>query len=377
MNLADPILVCRACGSRSRPDVVRWRCECGGMFDLDPGESPLPARRSSGSSATAASMWRYAAQLPFGADHVWPTRLTMGEGGTPLVTGSGGGAGPMFKLEYVSPTGSFKDRGAVVVVAVAAELGATEIVADSSGNAGTAISAYAARAGIRCSVFVPDGTSMKKLRQMRAHGAIVHEAGTREDAAAAAIDTVQRTGAFYASHVYSPFFVEGTKTFALEVIEELGRCPELFVLPVGNGTLVLGVTRVLDALAASGWADARPRLLLVQSSACAPIADAVRRGATTVAPARNEGTIAEGIAIAAPARGDQLLDVIRRYDATVVTVDDYAVEAAARWLAARGMYVEPTAAAPLAGLQDAVASGLVESTASTVVPLSGSGSKAA
>jgi threonine synthase len=375
MDIADPILVCRACASRSRPDVVRWRCECGGMFDLDPGSSALPTRRSS--APAVASMWRYADQLPFGPEHVWPGRLTMGEGGTPLIFGSPDDAGPMFKLEYVSTTGSFKDRGAVVVVAVAMELGATEVVADSSGNAGTAIAAYAARAGIRCSVFVPDGTSPKKLRQMRAHGAIVHEAGTREDAAAAAIDTVDRTGAFYASHVYSPFFFEGTKTFALEVIDELGRCPERFVLPVGNGTLVLGVARVLDALAASGRSDARPQLLLVQSSACAPIADAVRRGATTVAPVRNEGTIAEGIAIAAPARGDQLLEVIRRYDATVITVDDDAVATASQWLAVRGTYVEPTAAAPLAGLQAAVESGLVGSTESTVVPLSGSGSKAA
>jgi threonine synthase len=225
-------------------------------------------------------------------------------------------------------------------------------------------------------VFVPAGTSDKKLRQMRAHGATVVASGTREDAAATAIETVTRRGAFYASHVYSPFFFEGTKTYGLELIEQLGRLPDRLVLPVGNGTLVLGVVRLLDALAGAGRIDALPHLLLVQSSACAPLAAALRSGAPAMTPVVNRGTVAEGIAIAAPPRGDQLIGIVRRLGATVVAVEDAEVTEATRWLASRGFYVEPTAAAPLAGLRAAISTGIVEAMATTVLPLSGTGLKA-
>jgi threonine synthase len=174
--------------------------------------------------------------------------------------------------------------------------------------------------------------------------------------------------------VYSPFFFEGTKTYGLEVWEQLGT-PDWLVLPVGNGTLVLGVALAYRELLAAGLAARLPRLLLVQAERCAPIADAFTTGSDHVAPVSNDGTIAEGIAIGAPARGDQLLAIVRAHGGTVVAVSDEAIANAAGRLAGRGLYVEPTAAAPLAGLLDALAGGVVERTASVVVPLSGSGLK--
>jgi threonine synthase len=326
----------------------------------------------------APTLWRYAEALPFGPDDPVVAAISMGEGFTPLVPHRLDGVEVLLKLEFLSPTLSFKDRGAVVLVAQARALGAAELVADSSGNAGTAISAYAARAGLPCTVYVPGGTSPKKLRQMRAHGATVVEVdGSREDAATAAIEMVEAKRAYYASHVYNPFFFEGTKTYGLEIWEQLGwSWPDLVVLPVGNGTLVLGVARALDELEAAGLIDHPPRLLLVQANGCAPIARAFVAGVEDVEPVSNEGTIAEGIAIGAPARGGQILAIVRRLGGTIVTVDDEAITAAVADLAARGLFVEPTAAAPLAGLAQYLAAHPEVRPDRVVAPLAGAGLKA-
>jgi threonine synthase len=368
--------VCRRCGNESIPDAVQWRCTCGGPFDLLTDRSTFPRHAIDRRPPT---MWRYREAMPFAPDDPVIGTISMGEGMTPLVAHPPDAGGLLLKLEFLSPTLSFKDRGAAVLVAKALELGATELVADSSGNAGTAISAYAARAGLPCTVFVPGGTSAKKLAQMQAHGAAVVEvAGTREDTAAAAIASVEERRAFYASHVYSPWFYEGTKTYGFEVCEQLGwSSPDLLVLPVGNGTLVLGVARAFDELLAGGVIDRLPRLLLVQASACAPIARAFRADTDRVEPVRNEGTIAEGIAIAAPARGERILEVVRRYGGDVVAVGDDEIRESVAALARRGLYVEPTAAAPLAGVMRNLEESRAPRGDRVVVPLSGAGLKTA
>lgn len=135
--------------------------------------------------------------------------------------------GVLLKIDYLMPTGSFKDRGAVVLTALARQLAVPRMIADSSGNAGTAIAAYAARARIPCEVYVPAATSAGKVAQLRAYGATVHQVpGSREDTAAAAMQAAGQPGTFYASHVYHPFFLHGTKTYVLELWEQLsGRLP--------------------------------------------------------------------------------------------------------------------------------------------------------
>ena len=146
------------------------------------------------------------------------------------------------KLDFLMPTLSFKDRGAVLLATLARRLGVERAVVDSSGNAGTAAAAYLARAGVPCEVFVPEATSPGKLAQMRAHGATVRVvSGTRADTAAAAMSAADTPGTFYASHVYHPYFLHGVKTYAYEIWEQSGRVlPDTVVVPVGNGTLVLG-----------------------------------------------------------------------------------------------------------------------------------------
>jgi threonine synthase len=266
----------------------------------------------------------------------------MGEGNTPLVPVTCGGRPMLAKVEYASPTLSFKDRGAAMVIAAAVDRAEQRVVADSSGNAGTAFAAYAARAGIECEVFVAASTRRGKLAAMRAHGATVHEIdGTRNDVAAAAIAEVDSTGAFYASHVWNPWFAEGTKKMVLE----LDTLPDALVLPFGNGTLILGAARAFATLSAS------TRVIAVRAA--------------------DDGTIADGIAIASPPRFDDVARVVDASGGEIVTVTDEEILVAQADLAAQGFFVEPTAAvAPAAAARVPIEAG------SIVVPLCGAGLKA-
>jgi threonine synthase len=276
-------------------------------------------------------------------------QVTLGEGVTPLVAIDGG---LRLKLDFLMPTLSFKDRGSVVMIAKAAEMGVSRVVADSSGNAGASIAAYGARAGLTVEVFVPGATSEKKVAQLLGYGATVHRvSGSRADAATAAIDHVESTGAFYASHVYNPLFHHGTKTFAFELWEQLGgRLPETVVVPAGNGTLLIGAATGFGELVAAGLTDARPRIVAVQAERCAPLAHAAgaagRARGSEVGPRPSSlETAAEGIAIAEPPRLSQMLSIVSESGGTVLTVTEEGIASARTALAAKGIDVEPTAAA--------------------------------
>ena len=341
-------LLCSACHREYDPASLAWRCACGGLLDLAPFEAQFPQRAIQSRPAT---LWRYREALPFAPDERGWQSITMGEGLTPLVPLSPQEPEALVKVEYQMPTLSFKDRGAAVLIAKAKALGVSRVIADSSGNAGTAIAAYAARAGIVCDVYVPASASAKKLKQIAAHGASVHAIpGSREDTAAAAIAAVEQEGIFYASHVYNPFFFQGTKTYAFEIWEQLsGSIPAVLVLPVGNGTLVLGTYYGLQDLLRAGLIEQMPRILAVQAEGCAPLAQAFQQGKDVAVPVVNTGTEAEGIAIAAPARSRQILAAVRATQGAIITVSDAAITSARAVLAERGFYVEPTAAAPYAG----------------------------
>jgi threonine synthase len=372
-DLAGVALSCAACGHRHALAELAWQCAaCGGVLDLADFTSVIPP--ISVIAGRSATLWRYAGALPV----TEPADISLGEGMTPLVAAPDL-PGVLLKIDYLMPTGSFKDRGAVMLAALARQLAVPRMIADSSGNAGTAIAAYAARARIPCEVYVPAATSPGKLAQLRAYGATVHQVpGSRGDAAAAAMQAAGQPGTFYASHVYHPFFLHGTKTYVLELWEQLGgRLPAVLVLPVGNGTLVLGAHLACRELLGQGLISQLPRIAAVQASGCAPLASAFRRG--LAAPDEVEGTetIAEGIAIARPARGAQILAAVRDTGGTIVAVSDDEVRAAHSALARAGLYVEPTAAVCWAALR----SGLIDigpiagDRPRAVAPLCGSGLK--
>ncbi|QDP94675.1 pyridoxal-phosphate dependent enzyme [Microlunatus elymi] len=338
---------CPRDGRTSAASELAWRCpDCGGPWDLDftagvVEHDQLPQRVN--------SLWRYAEALPL----VDP-KISFGEGRTPLVSITDRLS---VKLDYLMPTLSFKDRGAVMLLEAARRLRPARVIADSSGNAGTAVAAYAARAGLPARIYVPASTSAKKIEQVRAHGAeVMIIDGDREATATAAQQAADEDGSFYASHVYNPYFLHGTKTYGYELWEDLGgRLPEVVVLPVGNGTLVLGVALAIAELVDHGLTDQRPRLVAVQAESVAPLARARAAGLTELPPGYAHGaeTITEGIAIAEPARAEQILRAVDESYGDIVTVDDDEVRAAQRDLAGRGLYVEATAAACWAAVRHA------------------------
>ena len=186
---------------------------------------------------------------------------------------------------------------------------------------------------------------MASSKLARINAEVVTVKGTRQDVAAAAVARVAETGAFYASHVWNPWFFEGTKHYVLELVAQLdGRLPAALVLPAGNGTLVLGVWRALRELGRT------TPIIAVQAAGCAPIADAFGAGTQHVDAVIDQGTIAAGIAIAEPVRGDEILAAVRATGGWFVTVTDDEIQAAATELAVQGFLVEPTAAAPAAAL---------------------------
>ena len=161
----------------------------------------------------------------------------MGEGFTPLEEIELDGHRVLLKIDYLFPTGSYKDRGATVLISKVKELGIRKVVEDSSGNAGSAIAAYCAKAGIECEIYVPQATSPEKLVQIQAYGATLKRVeGSREKTAEVAMGAASKF--YYASHCWNPFFLHGTKTFAFEIWEQMdGKVPDVLILPVGHGTL--------------------------------------------------------------------------------------------------------------------------------------------
>ncbi|MGW8887762.1 pyridoxal-phosphate dependent enzyme [Streptomyces sp. NPDC055749] len=244
--------LCPQDGTRADTAALTWCCPvCRGPWDLDFGITEGLSLNSL--AGRVNSLWRYEEVLPLAA----PT-TTLGEGRTPLVPLTGTVSA---KLDFLMPTLSFKDRGAVMLAELARRLNPERVVADSSGNAGTAVAAYCARAGLPCTVYVPEGTYTKKTEQIRAHGARLEIVpGDREATARAARAAASGPGTFYASHVFDPYFLHRTKTYVYELWEDLGGIlPDAIAVPVGNGTLLLGAALATAELHAQGLIERRPQ----------------------------------------------------------------------------------------------------------------------
>jgi threonine synthase len=336
-------LYCGKCEAKYELEDPRWRCDCGSYLDIEFEPSFDPVAISTG----PRSLWRYSAAIPVkDASDI----VSLGEGFTPLADVVLGGRKTLLKLDHLCPTGSFKARGASVLASRLKKLGITRVVEDSSGNAGSAIAAYCSAAGIQCTVFVPETANQEKIAAIESHGAdVIVVAGTREEAAAAALDAAESS--YYASHVWNPFFLQGTKTFAYELCEQMSwRVPDEVVLPVGNGTLLLGAFMGFKELLAAGLIDRLPALIAVQSSQCDPIARAYESGGDTPEQVTAGPTAADGIAVAAPLRGSQILEAVRQSGGSVITVDDTRIEAAREEIGRIGYSIEPTAAAAPAAI---------------------------
>jgi threonine synthase len=354
-------------GTRYPADPVRWRGDDGAPLTV----GPLPGIGRGDIDTSVRSLWRYRAALP-GFAGAAPV-VSLGEGCTPLVELPWSSDAVRFKLEWFSPTGSFKDRGSSVLVSVLAGAGVKELLEDSSGNGGSSIAAYSAAAGLAATVLAPASTSPAKILQTRAYGATVELVpGTRDDTAAEAIRRSAST--VYASHNWHPFFLQGTKTLAYELWEDLGfRAPDAVVTVAGAGSVVLGCDVGFGELLAAGAIKRRPRLLVAQPYNCSPI-DAAFNGRPVPAFA---STIAEGTAIRNPVRLPEVVAAIRRSGGGTVAIPEQDIAAAARRLASIGLYAEPTSATAAAAIDIFRADGAIRPGETTVVVLTGSGLKAA
>jgi threonine synthase len=336
--------VCPRCHRLYAISPPRWRCDCGSYLDLQFNPS-FPIRKILKRPPT---LWRYREAIPVGDEGA---AVSMGEGFTPLEEITLAGRRVFIKIDYLFPTGSYKDRGASVLIGKAKELGVRAVVEDSSGNAGCAVAAYCARARIGCTIYVPKATSPGKLVQIATYGAGLKRVnGSREQTAEAVMQAAANT--YYASHCWNPFFLHGTKTFAFEIWEQMnGRAPDRIVLPVGHGTLLLGCYIGFSELKKAGLVNRLPKLVAIQSNACAPLVGGFKRGLENPIKIVPKETMAEGIAIARPVRGRQILRAVRETGGEVLSVTDRDVAVSLREMGERGHYIEPTAAATIAGLK--------------------------
>ena len=224
-----------------------------------------------------------------------------------------------------------------MLVSLAADLGARAVVADSSGNAGKSVAAYAARAGLAAEIFVPMGTPPAKTNEAEASGARVFVIdGDRGAAADAARARVNNTSSFYASHVHQPAFVHGVKTVAFEVWEQLrGEPPKTVLVPAGNGTLVQAMWLGFNELQSAGRLNRLPRIVAAQAERCAPLAGL---------PPTDLPTAATGIAIPRPRRAGQVRAAILASGGAVIAVPEDDLAPAQADLAERGITVEITSA---------------------------------
>jgi threonine synthase len=303
-------------------------------------------------------------------------RVSLGEGMTPLVRVPKFPGDVRAKLEFTCPTGSFKDRGNSIVVTRLKQIGISRVVEDSSGNAGASLAAYCAHAGIGCTIYAPASASAGKLAQIRIYGAeIVAVPGARAAATEAALAATN--GNYYANHAWDPFFFEGTKTAAFEIVEQLGGAvPARVLLPVGQGTMLLGLAKGFRELLVARRIAHVPQLIAVQSDLCAPIYEAFQGGLTRMpdVPA-SPRILAEGIATVSPLRWRVIMNVVRESAGEVVRVPDRAIPSGLSQLGRLGLFVEPTSATVLLAL-DQLRERRAVLDGTSVMILTGSGLKA-
>jgi threonine synthase len=352
-------LECSKCGQETEADRLQTVCPaCGGVlfarYDLEAVRRALPREALRDRPPT---LWRYHELLPVRD----PAHLvTLGEGLTPLLhaqrLGADLGCPRLFvKEEGLNPTGSFKARGQAVAVSRALELGATSLAIPSAGNAGGALAAYAARAGLPAFVFMPQDAPAANRAECALYGArLLLVRGLINDCGRLVREGAATRGWFDVSTLREPYRQEGKKTMGYELAEQLGwELPEAILYPTGGGTGIVGMWKAFDELERLGWIGAhRPKMIAVQAEGCAPIVRAFRQGERHAAPWEDAHTVASGIRVPV-AIGDYLmLDAIRQSGGAALAVSDAALLAEVGTLGRReGISAAPEGGATLAALR--------------------------
>jgi threonine synthase len=341
-------LKCLNCGRLYPEGGIPFRCpQCGGIYDFQ-----KPMEYTPGNAGVGVGIGRYRDGFPLSTGSFW---WSLGEGDTALVPVEFGDRRVYFKCEFQNPSGSFKDRGSAVLTSALSAAGVKEAIEDSSGNAGSAFAAYAARAGIKARIFIPDYASGPKRRQIEAYGAeVIRILGPRSTTTDRTLAEAEK-GAVYASHTYLPHVIVGFATIAFELFEQLGKAPSAVVVPVGQGTLLLGVHRGFEAIKRAGKIEQLPCMIGVQARACAPLWSVFHGGAAGLTWISEGETQAEGIRILKPLRGDDVLQAVEESGGTMLIVEEEQITEGRDALSSQGLYVEPTSAVVWPAVQQIIA----------------------
>ena len=374
-------LKCASCGAEHELGLVYFCRKCQGTLDVSYDHGGVSFARML--AAAEAGIWKYRDVLPVGPD---AEPVTMREGDTPLLSaerlGEVLGVPRLYlKNETVNPTLSFKDRPLSVALTKAREFGTERIVVASTGNTAVSASAYSARAGMSCCVYVPAGTPREKTALIALCGAEVRAVpGTFSDAYETALRDVQDNGAFNVTSTFlNPYACEGDKTVSYEIFRDLGDVPDWIVVPVGAGPLLVYAYKGFVELKQAGLIDRLPRMVAVQAEGCSPIARAYSKGQAEVKPWLEPRTIATGVAdplATYPRDGTRTLAVVRRSNGYALSVGEQDILAYVRLLAEReAILAEPAAALSVAAVDRMARMGLLEPSHRVVSIITGHGLK--
>ena len=371
-------LQCFECQRVFPAEEAGFRCNaCGGLLEV---RFDLAGRREPAWSGRQLSVWKYRELLPIEKQE---SIVSLAEGGTGLHhckrLGRKLGLKKLFvKNEGENPTGSFKDRGMTVAISKARELSKKKVLCASTGNTAASLAAYSARADMECIVLMPKGkVAGGKMLQIIMHGAkLIQIKGDFDQALEIAMKLSERRREFYLMNSINPFRLEGQKTIAFEILDQLGRVPEVVMLPVGNGGNISAAWKGFSEFQQLKIVKSRPRMIGIQAEKAAPIARAVKSGRDKIRPVHNPQTIATAIRIGSPVNWPKVLSAIRDSRGTAETVTDRQILEAQKELATlEGIFVEPASAASIAGVKKLSEEGRVDRSETVVCVTTGHGLK--
>ncbi|MDI9643916.1 MAG: threonine synthase [Candidatus Verstraetearchaeota archaeon] len=371
--MSEPRLKCIICNKEYDPEEIVYNCKsCGGLLEvtMDPPDVSWDrfANRPFG-------VWRYRELIPIkeGTEIV-----SLDEGGTPLYRcdrlARWAGVRRLFiKYEGRNPTGSFKDRGMTVGVTKARSLGSRAVACASTGNTSASLAAYAARAGITCYVILPSGkVAMGKLAQALMHGAKVISVKGNFDQALKLVMDVSRSMGIYLLNSINPWRLEGQKTLAFELVEQLGHVPELVSVPMGNCGNISAIWKGFKELSGAGMISEKPRMYGVQAAGAAPVVEMLRKNLESITPIKSPETIATAIRIGNPVNWPKAVEAIRGSGGIYDSVTDEEIVETQKAIAyLEGIGVEPASAASVAGVRKAVRACLIHPDAEVVCVCTG------
>ncbi len=374
---------CINCKKTYGIDEIVYFCKrCGDILEIKFGLEELDeAFQKSDWRSKPFSVWRYRDFLPI---HEATQTVTLGEGGTGLHRSEHLGSELGLKNLYVknegeNPTGSFKDRGMTVGVTKALELGARHVICASTGNTSASLAAYAARAGIKCTVLIPSGKiAYGKLSQAMIHGAkVLQVRGNFDQALEFVLKLADKHKDIYLLNSINPFRIEGQKSLGYEICEQLNcEPPDRIVIPVGNAGNISAVWKGLTEFYKLGYIKKLPKMTGIQAAGSAPIAQAIKKGSDKIVPVENPETIATAIRIGAPVSWKKAVNAIHESKGTAETVTDPEILDAQKILARiEGIFVEPASASSIAGLKKLVRNGLISKDERVVCITTGHGLK--